>query len=183
MKLVIIGPSCVGKTTMAKRFSRLSGLTHFDLDLVMIDGEYLAETKLFRYRKRVEYEKRVETILKNNKEWIIEGIYAINRVLEEADKIIFIKLPIYFALYWQWKRFFCDKCQRDTYGFLNNLELSREIFGQYLLRVDKKNIDNPTINGIKKDCLLLNKHKSKLVVITNINELDKMREIGKIESI
>ena len=62
----------------------------------------------------------------------MEGIYAVDKVFKEADLIILIDLPLKIALFWQWKRYFTDESQRSTYGFINNLALTKQIMGQYL---------------------------------------------------
>ena len=48
MKINIIGPSCVGKTTVAEIVAQKYNWRHFDLDLVFIDRDYLALTRVLQ---------------------------------------------------------------------------------------------------------------------------------------
>jgi adenylate kinase family enzyme len=178
MKINIIGPSCVGKTTLSSVVAKKNNWPHFDLDLEFIDADYLAQTKIFRYREKEAINKRIKRIIKDNKDWIIEGVYAVDNVFNAADIIILIKLPFYIPLQWQWKRFCTSKFQRDTYGFLNNLGLTRDIFNQYLSGFSDKNINDPTFNNIKKYVKVLKKYKGKLKEVTNVVDLEELERKG-----
>ncbi|HOZ81109.1 MAG TPA: hypothetical protein PK370_02730 [Candidatus Woesebacteria bacterium] len=177
MKINIIGPSCVGKTTMARMISKNKGWPHFDLDLEFIDRDYLAETKIFRYREKKDYSLRIKKILES-KNWIIEGVYAVEEVFKQSDVIIFINLPIWVPLRWQWKRYFTDKSQRDTYGFLNNLGLTKEIISQYWHSYSKKDVEKETVNYTKKYQDMLKKYNKKLKVAFDVESAKKIIETG-----
>lgn len=184
MKINIIGPSCVGKTTLAKLVAKKYGWKHFDLDLVFIDRDYLAQTKIFRFRNKLDYNRRIDSILgENRKDWIIEGVYAVDKVFKEADKIILIKLPMIWPLRWQWKRYFTDSSQRDTYGLLNNIGLTKEILNQYLRKCNAIDYKDSTINYICKYCKMLKKYKSKLKIVSNIEELEELRKNGSVNKL
>ena len=94
MKINIIGPSCVGKSTLAEVIAKKNNWNHFDLDLVFIDHDYLAQTKNFRYKSKIDRRKKINEILISNKDWIIEGVYLVKEILEQSDLIIFINLRI-----------------------------------------------------------------------------------------
>lgn len=181
MKINIIGPSCVGKTTLAKMVAKRHGWEHFDLDLVFIDRDYLAETKIFRYRLASDYRKRIDNILKKNKNWIIEGVYPVEKIFKEADIVILIKPSIMVPLRWQWKRYFSDRNQRDTYGLLNNIGLTRDIFSQYLRRSKLDDIQDETRCYLRKYDEMLKKYKNKVKVVVKIDDLEKLRRDGSYD--
>lgn len=178
MKLNLIGPSCVGKTTLAKIIARKNNWQHFDLDLIFIDHDYLAQTKLFRYRTKADYQKKIRNILSTNKDWVIEGVYAVEEVFKEADMIVLIKLPMMISLKWQWKRYFTDQNQRDTYGLFNNFGLTKEIIFQYLKRCNVKDFSRETSCYVCKYSKMLEKYKDKLKVINKVEDLEILKKNG-----
>lgn len=183
MKINIIGPTCVGKTTVAEVIEKRNNWRHFDLDLIFVDGEYLVQTKVFRLRQRADCRKAIDDILNANKNWVIEGIYAVDKIFKEADLIIFINLSLMVSLKWQWKRYLTDKYQRDTYGFFNNVILSGMIINQYLRKCDRKDFNNELVNYICKYKKVLEKYRGKLKVITNIDDLERLRKSGSFEDL
>lgn len=178
MKIYIIGPSCVGKSTVANSISYKERIPHFDLDMVFIDRDYLIKTKIFRYRSEKNYKNKIRKILENNKDWIIEGSYLLENILNEAEVIVFINLPLSIPLIWQWKRYFTDKNQRDVYGVHNNLILSRWILGQYFGKETWKNFNSETSFFIRKCEDTLRNYRNKLIVIKSKKELGEL-QIGK----
>ena len=183
MKINIVGPSCVGKTTLSKIVANRNGWQHFDLDLVYIDRDYLAETKIFRYRPKSEYSKKVADFLGTHKNWVIEGVYLVEKILKEADLIVFVNLPLLIPLRWQWKRYFTDANQRSTYGLLNNIGLTKEIFGEYFKKYNPKDVDDETEFYMQKYCEVLKKYPNKLRVISKVLELEKLRKSGVVSNL
>jgi adenylate kinase family enzyme len=178
MKINIIGPSCVGKSTLAEVIAKKNNWNHFDLDLVFIDHDYLAQTKNFRYKSKIDRRKKINEILISNKDWIIEGVYLVKEILEQSDLIIFINLPIIVPLKWQWKRYFTDINQRNTYGLLNNLGLTKEIFNEYFQKYENKNLTNEMSFSMTKYKEIIKIYDNKSKVVSNIDDLKKLRLSG-----
>jgi adenylate kinase family enzyme len=178
MKINIIGPSCVGKSTLAEVIAKKNNWNHFDLDLVFIDHDYLAQTKNFRYKSKIDRRKKINEFLISNKDWIIEGVYLVKEILEQSDLIIFINLPIIVPLKWQWKRYFTDINQRNTYGLLNNLGLTKEIFNEYFQKYENKNLTNEMSFSMTKYKEIIKIYDNKSKVVSNIDDLKKLRLSG-----
>jgi adenylate kinase family enzyme len=167
MKICIIGPSCVGKTTLAKGLSKSLGFKHIDLDKVFIDVPYLSEYKKFRYFDEKDCNDKIKDILvRNKKDWIIEGVYPVVDVIEKADVILYLRKFFLIPLALQWRRYFTDIGQRQNFGFVNNLILSFDILRQYFGQ-SIKNMNNPLEFGVKKYTILLSKHTEKVYDINN----------------
>ena len=168
MKIYIIGPSCVGKTTLARKLSRKIRVKSIDLDSIFIDLERLKKDKSFEFVSPKDYRSRIDEILKTDK-WIVEGVYPVEKIFESADIIVCLRRCLLMPLVWQWKRYITDKSQRKKFGFRNNLSLSRDIIRQYFERCDNSRIDEPTYFSNKKLAVWLERYKDK---VREIKELD-----------
>lgn len=133
MKICVVGATCSGKTTLADKLEAKFGWKHFDLDRIFIDIEELIKSRNFRYVPRERYMAGIEKILREEEDWIIEGVYVVGDIFEAADKIVYLERPWWLPVFWQWKRFINDKKQREEFGFWNNVGLSWDIFRQYWL--------------------------------------------------
>lgn len=127
MRIVIIGPSASGKSTLAKKISDKFNVPHIDLDYIFF--------KILPGKKRVliSPEKYIRVLNNNLKKesWIIEGVNPVAKAFQAADIIIFLRPSIITCLYRQWGRYFTDKRQREEHGFISNIRLSRFILKQY----------------------------------------------------
>ena len=168
MRINIIGPSCVGKTYLAKKISTVVDWPSIDLDRIFINQKLLKKNKTFVYVSPKEYHKKINQVL-DKKNWIIEGVYPVKEVMELADKIVFIKFNLGKSLYWQWRRYLTDSNQRKDYGFWNNVCLSKDIIRQYLSWVTN-NIDDPTIFTLRKQEKLTRRYFDKVIRIDNDND-------------
>ena len=174
MKIYIVGPTCVGKTTLAKRLSNNYGVVHVDLDLVFIDYKKLKKSKKFGYVDEKEYEKRIQSILDMKDGWVAEGVYPVTELFEKADVIMLIKREFYVPLVWQWRRFFSDKRQRQIFGFWNNVCLSKDIIRQYFGSFNLKYKGNPKIFTLKKYEYILKEYSDKMIVISDNHQIDNI---------
>ena len=67
-RVVVIGNSCVGKTTFSSRLASSIGLTHIELDALFWEPNWKeAANEVFR--------SRVSTAL-NSESWVVDGNYA-----------------------------------------------------------------------------------------------------------
>ena len=89
MKILIVGIVASGKTTLARKLSKLLDIKHYEIDSVVHDDE--------KGIKRSEKEQK-KIFNKINKEdnWIIEGTLRkhLFYLCERADKIIYLDIPV-----------------------------------------------------------------------------------------
>jgi adenylate kinase family enzyme len=92
-RVLVIGPTGSGKTTLAESISRVSGLRHIELDLL-------------RYRRNWqeipadEFIEQVATIVQTDS-WIIDGNYSAVRELtwRRSDLVVWLDYPLPTILY------------------------------------------------------------------------------------
>lgn len=86
-KIVIFGNSGSGKTTLAKKYAQKYQCTHLDLDTLA----WLNTMPPTRQTIDVSH-KQLQSFIKDNKDWIIEGCYAdlLTLVIEQATEVNFL---------------------------------------------------------------------------------------------
>lgn len=89
-RVIIIGNSCSGKSTLAKSLSQSFTVEHYDLD------DYFWKCNKF---KKSYSHKRILTNVKNlalKESWVIEGVYShlVEPILHRADIFVWIDLPL-----------------------------------------------------------------------------------------
>jgi len=89
--ILIFGNSGSGKSTLAKRLSKANNLAHLDLDSLAWEATTPPKRKKLDVSK-----KEIESFIKTNDSWVIEGCYT--DLLELAEpysrEIIFMNLTI-----------------------------------------------------------------------------------------
>lgn len=98
-KIAIIGNSCSGKTALSRLLAKRTGLPLFHVDSIQfLPGLKLQDPSITR-KKILEITSQAS--------WILDGIGPLN-ILEqrllEADRIIFIRIPLWRSYLWCLKR-------------------------------------------------------------------------------
>lgn len=89
MKILIVGIVASGKTTLARKLSKLLDIKHYEIDSVVHDD--------INNVKRSEAEqKKIFKKIDKNSNWIIEGILRkhLFYLCGMADKIIYLDIPV-----------------------------------------------------------------------------------------
>lgn len=88
-RIVIIGTSCSGKTTLAKKLSQKLHIPHIELDV-------LFWKKNWQIEERDKFRKKVSRVVEQDT-WVIDGNFSIVRdiVWARADTIIWLDYPFY----------------------------------------------------------------------------------------
>jgi adenylate kinase family enzyme len=106
-RVVVIGNSCVGKTTFSSRLAAMIGATHIELDALFWEPNWKeADNEVFR--------SRVFTAL-NSESWVIDGNYA-RRIKDivwpKAEILVWLDLPLHLIL----RRFIVRSLNRSLTG-------------------------------------------------------------------
>ena len=98
MKLIIIGTSCSGKSTLAGKVSEITGIEHIELD-------YLQWLPDWQCRSEEEFRDLVKKAAKAE-HWIIDGNYSIARDIHwaAADMVIWLNYSFPIVFYRALKR-------------------------------------------------------------------------------
>lgn len=89
MKILIVGIVASGKTTLARKLSKLLGIIHYEIDSIVHDDKNNIK------RSEIEQKKIFKEINKEDS-WIIEGTLRkhLFYLCEMADKIIYLDIPV-----------------------------------------------------------------------------------------
>ena len=97
MRINIIGPSGSGKTTLSKWLAKKERIKSINLDKKFIDLRR-SNRKKFVFLDQIKIDKNIDECI-SGKDWIIEGIYPIDKVLQASDFIVFVKPPMIVSLW------------------------------------------------------------------------------------
>ncbi len=157
MKILIIGPVASGKSTLAKKLNNLTSIPLFEIDNIVHDD--------VNKEKRSEDEQRkiINGIIRNNKEWIIEGIPRthLEVLSSNATTIIYLDYPkneLKRRLQWRYIKIKLRLLKV-------NYDMNKELYDRLLnyIRNDNKEV-------LKE---IMNKYPSKLIIIKNNKEINK----------
>ncbi|MGE0792697.1 MAG: AAA family ATPase [Candidatus Woesearchaeota archaeon] len=157
VKIYIIGSSGSGKTYLARKLSKKLNIPFFNLD------EIYWETKYSKERSDKEKKKMLSKIIKENKSWIIEGVFSsfIDLALKKADEVIWLdthKTIVTFRIIKRYLRNFWKEGE-SLKSFFNLLLFARRYkhkTGRYFEHKEK-----------------LEKHKIDFILIKNKKELNE----------
>ena len=152
MKILIVGIVASGKTTLAKKLSKLLNIKHIEIDSIVHDDE--------NNRKRSEAEQK-KILLEINKEndWIIEGVLRkhLFYLCEMADKIIYLDIPVRVRKVRIFNRFVKQLLRIEKCNYKVNFKMLRLMY-KWTDDFEKEKDD-----FLEK----LSKYKDKLVIVKN----------------
>lgn len=166
-KIYIVGSAGSGKTTLANLISKRFGHPHFDLDDIA-----------YPHQKVQSMDKRLEAISKlaQKTQWAAEGIYVswVEKLFKEADKIIWLDLPLWLTLFRITKRFIINKLTgKDPHGFKAFLRLSRGLIHyHYPKQAYERDATGEYITQ-EKIKNALKSYQEKVIRVKNDNQLEK----------
>lgn len=100
-KIIIIGMTGVGKTTLANKINKITSIPIFYLDIIFWKDD--------GHIKDVDFTHQQEEIMINNECWIMDGGFPRSRSFDlrisHADTIIFFDIPLYLIFWRQFKRY------------------------------------------------------------------------------
>ena len=89
MKILIVGIVASGKTTLARKLSKLLGICHYEIDSVVHDD-------VNNVKRSEKEQKKIFKEINKEDNWIIEGTLRkhLFYLCEMADKIIYLDVPV-----------------------------------------------------------------------------------------
>ncbi len=123
MKILIVGIVASGKTTMARRLSKLLNIEHYEIDSIVHDD--------INNAKRSESEqKKIFNKIDKNDSWIIEGTLRkhLFYLCDMADVIIYMDIPVGVRKVRILTRFIKQKLGIEKCNYKVNLEMLRLMY-------------------------------------------------------
>ena len=164
MKTLILGPVASGKSTLARNLSKECSIPSFELDKIVHDDEKKIK------REEQEQRKIINKIIRENKEWIIEGMPRTHlEVLSSAATTI-----LYLDI---------SKKKLRKNLFLRHLKIKlgllkvgykadKKLYKMMLEYIEKENYEDRKF--------VMTKYPSKIIILKNKKEIkkfyDAMRE-------
>ncbi|WP_051314869.1 AAA family ATPase [Alteribacter aurantiacus] len=125
-KIHIIGSVGSGKTTLARRLAKETGIPYFELDNVVWERHPSGD----RRRSEGERVKRLGEIVQGEL-WIVEGVHYqrwVDESFERADVILFLDPPYRVRTYRIVKRYMRQKLGLETSHYKPTFALFRSMF-------------------------------------------------------
>lgn len=155
-RIIVVGTTSSGKTTLAKRISEKLQIPHIQLDELFWKPNW-GETSDPEFFGKIEQATQASA-------WVIDGNYTRSRHISwgKADTIVWIDLPFWLTLYQNVSRSFRRAItQEELWAGTGNREsfwrmFSKESIVRWLFKTYKKNIkkyeedmQNPKYNYLK----------------------------------
>jgi len=120
-RIVIIGTSCSGKTTLARKLSEILHIPHIELDTLFWKKNWQIEEKN-RFREKVSRAVEQDT-------WVMDGNFSIVReiVWKRADTIIWLDYPFHVIFLQAFVRSIKRIVTKEKL-FADNVETFRQTF-------------------------------------------------------
>lgn len=121
-KIYILGVSGSGKSTLAKTLSKQLKIKHYDLDDIYFIRKY------DKIRKEENREKKLKKLIKEKKEWIIEGVFQkwVESGIKKADLIIWLKPNLNLISYRIFIRFLKRKNKESIKELIRLIKWARK---------------------------------------------------------
>jgi adenylate kinase family enzyme len=121
-RIVVVGGSGSGKTTIARRFAKANGLPYVELDALHWGANWTACPK-------DEFRARVEAAISDDA-WVVDGNHygkLGDLVLERADLVVWLDLPLRVTIPRLWRRT-RRRMREQTKLWGGNRETWRDVF-------------------------------------------------------
>ncbi len=176
MKIIVIGQSESGKSTLARNIKEITGFPLLPLDLLWHTTDYSIQAKQWFLQEQ-------QTFMVSNPSWIVEGNYTstLEERIKEADKIIWLKVPRYVAIYrvvWRSLKRKINKKTRPDMPEAFTEKLNREYveFLSFIWHFEENN--EPKIQQLIQE----NHARNKLIILKTRGEKQEFLTKLKIES-
>ena len=146
MKILIVGIVASGKTTLARKLSKVLGIKHYEIDSIVHDD-------ISGVKRSENVQKEMFNIINKENDWIIEGTLRkhLFYLCGMADKIIYLDVPLRVRKFRILKRFIkqvfrIEKCNykvsiemfKMMYKWTNDFEKNKDEFEKKLFKYKKK---------------------------------------------
>lgn len=155
-RILIVGDSCRGKSTLASKISKKLRIPHHSTD------DFYYQIKFSKIRDRKESIENIKKIFQNER-WIIEGTtkHLIEPGLYSADKIIHLR---YKSITTQWLFLFKRYLQRDNETIWGLYKLMKHVFYKKYHLGYRKGKPTPTE--------IIKPHKHKVITLSSFKEIN-----------
>ena len=175
-KIIVIGQSGSGKSTLARNIKEITGFPLLPLDLLWHTTDYSIQAKQWFLQEQ-------QTFMVSNPSWIVEGNYTstLEERIKEADRIIWLKVPRYVAIYrvvWRSLKRKINKKTRPDMPEAFTEKLNREYveFLSFIWHFEENN--EPKIQQLIQE----NHARNKLIILKTRGEKQEFLTKLKIES-
>lgn len=123
MKILILGIVASGKTTLARRLSKESGISYYEIDSIVHDDE--------NHRKRnVEEQREIIEKINDQEHWILEGTLRKNLyfLFDYADQILYINLPLKIRKKRIFLRFLKQKLHIEKCNYKPSIKMLKQMY-------------------------------------------------------
>ncbi len=166
-RILILGTTGSGKTTLAAKLSKILRLPHIGLDWIVFKKHWTT-----RYSDQT-ISKKIKQVIKKQK-WIMEGVYSspwMGKIAKRADLVILLNFPRVVLAKRVTQRFLRKKSSEEKSDKISELLQLFQLF---------KAINNYYKKGFKKGYYrhkeFIDKHKAEFISIKNNKQLNKFLE-------
>lgn len=123
MKILIVGIVASGKTTLARKLSKLLGIKHYEIDSIVHDDVNKVKRSEKEQRKIINKIDKEET-------WIMEGTLRghLFYLCDMADKVIYLDLPLYVRRWRIFVRFIKQLAGIEKCNYTVNLKMLKNMY-------------------------------------------------------